>query len=119
MSSAFDRSMKLTRRDILAQGPLALTCAAALQGHVFAQSAEPESVEVKTAYGRVRGLKSDGLATFKGIPYAGSVSGANRFKAAPPLQPWTGVRDALKLGPPSPQPGRTARGNEPAPDDDC
>jgi len=63
---------------------------------------------------------SNGPATFKGIPYAGSVSGANRFKAAPPLQPWTGVRDALLLGAPCSQPGRTpGRGNEPLPDENC
>ncbi|MFL6451753.1 MAG: carboxylesterase/lipase family protein [Bryobacteraceae bacterium] len=80
---------------------------------------ETEFVEVKTTFGPVRGEKNAGLATFRGIPYAGSVSGANRFKAAPPLQPWSGVRDALSFGSPSPQPGRTARGNEPAPAEDC
>ena len=121
MNSSFDRSpVRLTRREILAQGTMALACTAMAQGFGFSQSGEPEYVEVKTAYGRVRGVKSGGLATFKGIPYAGPISGANRFKAAPPLQPWTGVRDALKLGAPSCQPGRTsARGNEPAPDEDC
>ena len=121
MNSSFDRSrLKLTRREILAQGTMALACTTVTQGRAFAQSGEQEYVEVKTAYGRVRGVKSDGLATFKGVPYAGSVSGANRFRAAPPLKPWIGVRDALQLGPPSCQPGRTSgRGNEPAPDEDC
>jgi para-nitrobenzyl esterase len=76
-----------------------------------------EFVEVKTNYGRIRGARSEGLATFKGIPYAGSVSGANRFKAAPPLQPWTGVRDALQLGPQSPQPGRQRAADAPVPED--
>src|SRR4051794_9160066 len=94
---------------------MALACAPAI-----AQSQdEPRYIEVKTTGGRIRGAASNGLMTFKGIPYAGSVSGANRFKAAPPLKPWTGVRDALQFGPPSPQPGRTARGNEPAPAEDC
>jgi len=55
--------------------------------------------------------------TFKGIPYAGSVSGANRFKTAPPLKPWTGVRDALALGAPAIQPGQ--RRNEPPQAEDC
>ena len=67
----------------------------------------------------MRGDKHDDLTTFRGIPYAGSVSGANRFKAAPPLKAWTGVRDAVNFGPPSPQPGRTARGSEQAPAEDC
>ena len=124
MSAAFDRSsIGLTRRSVLAQGPMALAGAAMLQGRAFAQAApaaEPEYVEAKTAYGRVRGAKTNDLVTFRGIPYAGPVAGVNRFKAAPPLQVWTGVRDGLQLGAPSPQPGRTTpRGNEPAPDENC
>ena len=43
---------------------------------------------------------------------------ANRFKAAPPLQPWTGVREALQLGAPSLQPGNQRR-NEPPSDENC
>lgn len=41
----------------------------------------------------------------------------NRFKAAPPVKPWAGVRDALKFGAPSIQPGQ--RRNEPAQDENC
>lgn len=120
MSSSVEHcSLRLARRDVLRQGSMALACTAVLRERAFAQSGETESVEARTTCGRVRGVKSNGLATFRGIPYAGSVSGANRFKAAPPLQPWTGVRDAVKFGPPSLQPGRTARGNEPAPEEDC
>ena len=61
------------------------------------------------------------LQTFKGIPYGGPVSGAHRFKAAPPLQPWTGVRDALKGGAPSLQtPLRPYFGiSEALPAEDC
>jgi len=67
----------------------------------LADTAADGYVEVETRSGRVRGMQTEGVATFKGIPYAGSVSGANRFKTAPPLQPWTGVRDALKGGAPA------------------
>ena len=105
-----------SRREILGGLPLALT-GAALGTKVFAQSPAPEYVEVKTAYGRLRGSKAGNLTTFKGIPYAGSVSGANRFKAAPPLKSWTGVRDAVALGPPAIQPGQ--RRNEPPQSEDC
>jgi para-nitrobenzyl esterase len=83
-----------------------------------ASSSSPAYVEVETSYGRLRGAQGDGLVRFKGIPYGGSVSGSNRFKAAPPLQPWTGVRDALQFGAPSMQPGR-GRTNEPAYAEDC
>jgi para-nitrobenzyl esterase len=84
---------------------MAVVGTAGLWRRASAQSEQAELVEVETAYGRVRGEKNAGLATFRGIPYAGSVSGANRFKAAPPLRHWTGVCDALKFGPPSPQDG--------------
>lgn len=58
-----------------------------------------------TRYGRVRGLRTGDLTTFRGIPYGGSVSGGARFKAAPPPAPWTEVRDAIKVGAASPQIG--------------
>jgi para-nitrobenzyl esterase len=104
--------MSPTRREILRHA--ALTSAAT---RVFAQAAEPEFVDVKTAYGRLRGARTGNLTTFKGVPYGGPVSGANRFKAAPALKPWQGVRDALVLGAPSWQPGE--RRNEPPRDEDC
>src|SRR5215831_3177105 len=44
----------------------------------------PPYVEAETAQGRVRGGHSRGALAFKGIPYAGQVSGAARFKEAPP-----------------------------------
>jgi len=56
------------------------------------------NVTAKTTYGQVRGASTDGVILFKGIPYAGSPAGENRFKAPPKLQPWTGVRDALIYG---------------------
>ena len=106
----------LSRRKILTAVPLSLAVGAAERSG-FAQTAEPEYVEVKTAYGRLRGARTGNLTTFKGIPYAGPVSGAGRFKPAPPLKPWTGVRDALAFGAPSWQPGQ--RRNEPAQDENC
>src|SRR5690242_18929584 len=110
---------EMNRREFLVNGTAALACTAvAAQSIALAQSAAKRSVEVETTCGRIRGLQTDGLATFKGIPYAGSVAGANRFKAAPPLQPWTGVRDALQVGAPSMQPGR-GRNNEPPYAEDC
>lgn len=37
----------------------------------------------------------------------------------PPLKLWSGIRDALQLAAPSPQPGRTGSAGEPAPAEDC
>ena len=77
-------------------------------------------IEVETALGRIRGGHSRGALAFKGIPYAGSVSGANRFKAPPEAIGWTGVRDATVLGPPAMQgPGTTFGEHEPCCNEDC
>jgi len=56
------------------------------------------TVIAKTTRGQVRGARQNGLNVFKGIPYAGAPEGQLRFKAAPKLKPWTGVRDALRYG---------------------
>jgi para-nitrobenzyl esterase len=115
-------SRPITRRDFLAKGSVTLASAALLPGDLaFADADKQEYVEVETTYGRIRGLKLEGLQTFKGIPYRGSASGTNRFKAAAPLQSWTGVRDALKSGAPSLQsPIRPSFGvSEGMPAEDC
>ncbi len=111
----------LTRRKFIAGSSVALVGApAVLKG--WGQTTSPSTpsyVEVETKYGRLRGAQQgNGLVTFKGIPYAGSVSGANRFKAAPALQPWKGVRDALQVGAPAMQQNRN-RTNEPPAAEDC
>src|SRR5687768_4469974 len=66
---------------------------------------EPHVV-VQTAHGKLRGGHSRGALAFKGIPYAGPVSGKGRFKAPPPVRPWTGVRDAFVSGTPALQGSR-------------
>ena len=80
----------------------------------------PEAVEVRTPYGVLRGAKENEVVSFKGVPYAGPVEGEGRFRRAPALQPWNGTRDALQLGPPSWQPGKTYFGiGEPTPQENC
>ena len=125
MTDRKNSSRVLTRRNFIATGSAALVGASALHSAwgqtapaADAAASTPTYVTVETGYGKVRGAQGTGLVRFKGIPYGGPVAGANRFKAAPALQPWTGVRDALQLGAPSPQPGR-GRPNEPAPAEDC
>lgn len=62
---------------------------------------------LSTPSGPVRGssLETDGttIQRFLGIPYAGSPSGANRFRPPVPLVPWQGVRDCTAPGPAAPQ----------------
>jgi carboxylesterase type B len=58
---------------------------------------------VQTRCGQLRGLRSNGVTTFKGVPYAAPPFGANRLRPPRPVDPWDGVRDALRFGPKSPQ----------------
>jgi para-nitrobenzyl esterase len=86
----------------LLAGPLAR--AQSIPPMVVPAKGDGQSVIVKTTGGQVRGVRSGGIAVFKGIPYAGSPAGGGRFKAPPRLPPWTGVRDALVYGPQAIQP---------------
>jgi len=109
------------RRQFLRLSGAGLTGLALLPGIVSGmKSSLPAERVVEIAYGKLKGLQTDGLVTFRGIPYAGSVSGANRFKRPGELKPWAGVRDALQLGNPSIQaPNQTFGINEPDPAEDC
>lgn len=43
--------------------------------------------------GQVRGSVGDGVASWKGIPFAAAPIGALRWRAPQPVTPWSGVRD--------------------------
>lgn len=73
-------------------------------------------VDIEITHGKIRGVRNEGVNIFKGIPYAGRVSGDRRFRRPAKLEPWTGVREALQLGPPAIQ---SSRRNEPDPSEDC
>lgn len=58
---------------------------------------------VNTESGCVQGIVEDGVAAFRGIPYAASPVGERRF-AGPEQHPtWPGLRDARRPGPSVPQ----------------
>ena len=61
--------------------------------------------EVRCAGGIVRGVLEDGVAVFRGIPFAEPPVGALRLAAPRPARPWSGVREAVAFGPPPPQAG--------------
>jgi len=119
MAQSFDRRSLLKAGAALIAAPYLWLPARAEQLGWPTQTVGP-FVEVEINSGRIRGGHSRGALAFKGIPYAGSVSGRNRFKEAPKVTPWTGVRDATRLGPPAMQgPGTTYGEHEPAYSEDC
>ena len=119
MAHSFDRRSLLKAGAAIAAAPHLWLPASAAVPAWPTQTVGP-FVEVEINSGRIRGGHSRGALAFKGIPYAGSVSGRNRFKEAPPVKPWIGVRDATRLGPPSMQgPGTTYGEHEPAYSEDC
>jgi para-nitrobenzyl esterase len=71
-----------------------------ITGRARAQSTDPI---VETTHGKVRGITRDGVDLFKGISYAASTEGRNRFLPPQPAPPWPGVRDAIKYGDAAPQ----------------
>jgi para-nitrobenzyl esterase len=91
----------MDRRSFLLMSSLAGGYATALPR--WSRAAEPESkvatIDAETGYGKIRGVDSDGVLFFRGIPYGGPTEGAGRF--LPPTKPtaWTGIRDALMSGP--------------------
>ncbi len=54
---------------------------------------------VQTQYGPVRGVRSQGITVWRGIPFAGPTAGAGRFLPPQPPRPWTEVLDATQFGP--------------------
>jgi carboxylesterase 2/para-nitrobenzyl esterase len=59
---------------------------------------------VQTRSGKLRGSDADGIAAFKGVRFARPPFGPDRLRPPRPVEPWSGVRDALTFGPKPPQP---------------
>jgi para-nitrobenzyl esterase len=58
---------------------------------------------VRIRQGAVQGEVANGVAAFKGIPYAAAPFGLNRFQPPRPAESWEGVRAALTYGPTAPK----------------
>ena len=113
--------MKFSRRKFIGTTALAAIPFILRSHHVYARANTTGDYQiVDTPYGKLRGYRENGVSIFKGVPYAGEVSGSMRFRKAGPVEPWTGIRDALQLGNPSIQPPNQTYGmDEPDPAEDC
>jgi len=54
--------------------------------------------EAAVETGKLRGVVSGAVVSFKGIPYAAPPTGKNRWRPPQPAQRWSGVRDASRYG---------------------
>ena len=95
----------MDRRSFLGFGTLAMT---SLVGggfaRAFGEDAKPApGATISSTCGKVRGTLQDKVHAFKGVPYAASTAGANRFMPPAKRESWTGVRDCFELGLRSPQ----------------
>src|SRR4051812_43770925 len=55
----------------------------------------PRSAVANTQYGKVRGFLCGDVLTFKGVPYAQTTAGENRWLPAKPPKPWNDEYPAL------------------------
>src|ERR1700687_6018668 len=94
---------RMDRRSFLGRGSVAASffigglsrARGAAKGDASASGVTPNA-------GKIRGAMQDKVHAFKGVPYGASTEGAGRFMPPSKPQPWTGVRDALEVGPASP-----------------
>jgi para-nitrobenzyl esterase len=77
---------------------------------------------VKTKSGEVAGVTADGVAAWKGIPFAAPPVGDLRWQPPQPVKAWTATKQANAIGPACPQPERGDGGGVGAPpsqNEDC
>jgi para-nitrobenzyl esterase len=101
---------------------------AAMGAGTAASSQTPPPVQappvVRVESGELQGVVNDGVASFKGIPFAAPPAGDLRWRPPQPAAKWTGVRQAANFGAdcmqgrfgPPPAPGAPPA---PAPSEDC
>jgi para-nitrobenzyl esterase len=100
----FDVSRRaLLRSSLFGSAWIALPTFARAAGGESPSELKSMSAVVDTTEGKVRGVVSNGVQVYRGIPYAASTAGANRFMPPRKAEAWTGVRDAFQNGHSSPQ----------------
>lgn len=102
-----------------------LAAIAALAARTSAQ--KPPAVRVDT--GEVQGVADDGVASYKGIPFAAPPVAELRWRPPQPAAPWTGVHPATEFGadcmqgrfgpPPAPGAATPPPPPGPKPSEDC
>ncbi|GGN11318.1 carboxylesterase/lipase family protein [Streptomyces fuscichromogenes] len=90
------------------RGFLGAAAAAGLLGTLSTPAAAKTSAAtvISTESGQVTGVQGGlrGVTVYKGVPYADTTAGANRWRPPQPAPSWNGVRAADSWGPACPQP---------------
>jgi para-nitrobenzyl esterase len=96
-----DRRTFLRRASLLVAGAQASAMLGLTAPDTFA--AEDSFPVAETTNGKIRGISLGGIKTFRGVHYAATTAGKNRFM--PPTKPdrWNGVKDAIAYGEICPQ----------------
>src|SRR4051812_5341100 len=100
----------------------AIASLAATVSHPAAM-AQASAPLVTTLAGKLEGSESDGIRSFKGIPYAKPPVGELRWRPPVAAQGWSGVREARKFGKaclqPPPNPASLYYGGAASVSEDC
>ncbi len=78
----------------------------------------PAGPTVTVTGGRIQGVVEDGVAVYRGIPFAAPPVGPRRWKPPQHVIPWNGVKPAMAFGPACLQGGRTPA-NDQVQSEDC
>lgn len=127
-SARSSKDVTAVQRRALLKGAAALACGAAVPGPAsvaLAASAHAQSAQsaapliardgdavAATRAGRVAGYIRRGIFTFKGIPYADTCTGANRFMPPVKSRSWEGLRSSRQYGFVAPQGPRAGWAND-------
>ena len=85
---------------------------------VFCIAQAPAPVKVEG--GLVQGAIEDGMAVYRGIPFAAPPVGDLRWRAPQPVEKWDGVKETVKFAPACIQGIMMGPGSSgPAPSEDC
>ena len=103
MTGRWRRAMAPALMAVLVAAPLVASPAYAdtrAGGSVSTKANEANGPVKKVTGGVVRGsVDDDGVQTFKGIPYAASTGGENRWRAPQPVANWTGIKETTAYSP--------------------